>query len=777
MDTELYKLILDTSSEGYWDWDLKADRAYLSDRYCDLIGYSRDEEIFDSAFFNRIIHPGDREHVFAVINEHIRGITSSSVVDYRMISKDATVRWVESRGKIVGYDDLGGPARMVGTILDISSRKKAEEAQRASDERVLTDVAEGKRIEGNLKQSEEHYRNLVDHSPAPVLLHQDGTFIYVNEAACLLLGAEHSDQLVGTPVMGIVPPDFRELVRKRIKTVASEGRANLRIEQKVLRLDGTVVDVEVVGTSLIYQGQSVIQVIMLDISERKQAQQALIESEKSLKVLIDVMPVGVVLVGINGMIEYVNHCFKQTFGWEHAEVRNFEQLCSLVLPGLKDRDRFINELELALSQAEENSSPMALIEADVTCKDCRVRHIVLNIRTSGDRRIYIFTDISDREVLQKELLKAQKLESLGVLAGGIAHDFNNILTGILGNISFARMLIDEAHGAYLPLENAEKAALRAAGLSTQLLTFAKGGTPLKKPVSISGLIKELVSLVLRGTQVNAVVLIPDTLLAVEADEGQISQAFHNIVINAVHAMPAGGTLTISGENITLRPGNPEGLPAGPYVILRFADIGSGIPFEIQQRIFDPYFTTKSKGTGLGLASVHSIVAKHGGRIKVSSALGNGAIFTFLLPALDKIAMLPVGAAESVVLASGGGNPVLIMDDEPLVLDLARQILEHLGYRVTTCANGEHAIQLFCEAKTAGEPFVATILDLTVPGAMGGNEAARHILGIDPAARLIVSSGYSDDQVMAEYRKYGFSSAIAKPYRGNDLANVLSGHES
>ena len=642
-----------------------------------------------------------------------------------------------------------------------------------SKQSMFTDVTERKRLEDNLVQSEERYRVLVENSPAPVLLHRDGAFIYVNQAACRLLGAENPDQLVGTPIMGIVPPEYRDLVRRRVETV-SDGQVNQCIEQRVLRLDGTEIDVEVVGTSFSYQGQKTVQVIMLDNSARKQAQQALVESEGTLKFLMDAMPVGVALLGIDGRIEYVNHCFEQKFGYRRAEAQSFLQWCSLVLPAEQEREKFLGDLESAFAESLEYGAPLSPFEAEVTCRDGKARHMVFNVHASGERRILIFTDISDREALQKELLKAQKLESLGVLAGGIAHDFNNILTGILGNISFARIFLDETHKANVPLENAEKASLRAAGLATQLLTFAKGGTPQKKTVSIGALVKELVSLALLGTQVKAELLVPETLHAVEADEGQINQSLHNLVLNAVEAMPKGGTLTVSGENIVLKPGNPEGLPAGPYVVLHFADAGSGIPAEIQARIFDPYFTTKSRGSGLGLASVHSIITRHGGRIKVSSAPGQGAVFTILLPASGETAPAPEGTPEAAVAAAGDRKSILVMDDEPLVLNLARQFLEHFGYRVTTCVNGEQAVEFFRDAQAAGSPFAAVIVDLTVPGAMGGAEAARHILELDPAARLIVSSGYSGDQVMAQYQRYGFCAAIAKPYRGRDLASVLSG---
>jgi PAS domain S-box-containing protein len=380
----------------------------------------------------------------------------------------------------------------------------------------------------------------------------------------------------------------------------------------------------------------------------------------------------------------------------------------------------------------------------------------------------------ERLRVEELLFHSQKLESLGVLAGGIAHDFNNILTGILGNVSLAQMFLDETHKSYKPLCYAEKAALRAAELATQLLTFAKGGAPVKKPLSLAESIKESVSLALRGANVNCVVRVAEDLHAVEADAGQMSQVFHNIIINAVQAMPGGGTLTIGAENVTLAAGNQLALPQGACVRVTFADEGCGMAQEMQHKIFDPYYTTKSGGSGLGLASVHSIVRKHDGHIGVRSAVGSGTVFTLHLPSIGA-AITPAASAEpSLAGGTEAKGKVLVMDDEALIRNLATQLLQHLGYGVTSCANGEEAVTLYGAAMRSGAPFLAAIIDLTIPGGMGGKEAAQRILAIDPAARLIVSSGYSSDPVMADFVNHGFCAAMAKPYRVADLARAMIG---
>ena len=384
----------------------------------------------------------------------------------------------------------------------------------------------------------------------------------------------------------------------------------------------------------------------------------------------------------------------------------------------------------------------------------------------------IALDISDLKEHEKEELKVQKLESLGVLAGGIAHDFNNILTGIMGNISLAKMFIDDTHKSYNALVGAEKASMRATELARQLLTFARGGEPVKKVVSLRHLVNETVSLVLHGSNVRGIVDIPDSIHAIEADEGQISQAFHNIIINATQAMPGGGVLTVSARNETLVGKNSTALPPGTYACLTFTDEGCGISDADLKKIFDPYFTTKVNGNGLGLASTHSIIIKHGGHIDVSSVADKGSTFTIHLPSIGET--ISKCQTESVTQTSKdhGGGSILVMDDEEMIRQLAGGMLEEIGYQVTTCDKGSEAIRLYKAAKESGTPFSAVIMDLTIPGGMGGKETAEEILAIDPAACLIVSSGYSNDPIMSDYRTYGFTGAIAKPYRIDELAEVL-----
>lgn len=441
----------------------------------------------------------------------------------------------------------------------------------------------------------------------------------------------------------------------------------------------------------------------------------------------------------------------------------------------------VRKLALQRQEAEQHGirSGVATFEARHRCKDGR--WIWGEVSSTPERNadgiitgFYGITrEITERKEHEKELLKIEKLESLGALAGGIAHDFNNILTGIMGNISFAQMFLDDSHDAYKPLAEAERASVRAGELAHQLLTFARGGEPVKKLVSLNHLVNETVSFVLRGSNVKGCIEIPASIHAIEADEGQMNQVFHNIIINATQAMPEGGTLTVTARNETLPNGNPINLPGGSYVRLSFADQGSGIPEDNLKKIFDPYFTTKSSGKGLGLASVHSIVTRHGGHIGVSSEPGNGTTFTIHLPSTGETYSPNQTDSISLADAPHPGGAILVMDDERVIREMTSELLKYLGYTATTCEDGTEAIARYKAAVDSGLPFSAVIMDLTIPGGMGGKDAAQQILTIDPKACMIVSSGYSDDPIMSDYRSYGFSGAIAKPYKMAEFGSMLS----
>jgi len=380
----------------------------------------------------------------------------------------------------------------------------------------------------------------------------------------------------------------------------------------------------------------------------------------------------------------------------------------------------------------------------------------------------IVTDITKRKIVEQDLQKIEKLESIGTLAGGIAHDFNNILMGLFGNVAMAKKKLPEDHPAMKYLDGAENSMARATSLTKQLLTFAKGGAPLKENVSIGLLAEEVVRFDLSGSNVKLIFNQAKDLWLAEVDKGQIQQVISNLTINANQAMPDGGHLYITLENAHVSPELLPDLKAGKYVKIQVRDEGSGIEREHLARIFDPYFTTKQTGNGLGLATVYSIIHKHSGSLSVESTIGTGTSFTIYLPASevsDLVVSEPVTAKELSVTKPAR---ILIMDDEEVICQISSQLLGAIGFSAETATDGNRAIEVYKQALLAGKPFDVVIMDLTIPGGMNGEETIKRLLAIDPEAKAIVSSGYAEDQVVANYAEFGFKGIVAKPYTKEQL---------
>jgi PAS domain S-box-containing protein len=512
-----------------------------------------------------------------------------------------------------------------------------------------------------------------------------------------------------------------------------------------------------------------------EVTAYRAAMERLHRGEQELRDILDAMPVGIALTD-GTTIEYLNVNFSQQFGYSLDEIPTDEQWFLLAYPDPGYREPLVAAWLEEIERARQEGSPIRPVEVYIACKNGEIRHAIANTQLIGGRIVVLFTDITEREQLRNELIKMQKLESIGVLAGGIAHDFNNILTGIMGNLSFAQALLDSGHPALQPLKSAEQASVRAAELTGQLLTFARGGEPIRQVVSVAPLINEAMTLMLRGSNVRGETWIDPSLRAIEADAGQISQVLNNMIINAVQAMPTGGTLRIRAENVHLEDGNAlPTLPGGNYVRIDLSDEGCGMTAEIVERIFDPYFSTKPTGSGLGLASAYSIVSRHGGTIGVESTVGSGTTFTLYLPATQEgpTTSVSVETAAKPAPAADLHPRILVMDDEDMICDLAASMLTHLGYEVETCSDGEAAVRRYLAAKEGGRPYAAVLMDLTIPGGMGGKEAAQLILARDPEACLVVSSGYSHDLMLAEYRSHGFKGVLAKPYKMGELEHVFS----
>jgi len=392
--------------------------------------------------------------------------------------------------------------------------------------------------------------------------------------------------------------------------------------------------------------------------------------------------------------------------------------------------------------------------------EVRVQERTAELHRSNEQ---LRAEIKQREQIEEELLRARKLESLGVLAGGIAHDFNNFLTIVQGNIEMAKMQLGPAEPVQSMLDQTASACQRATFLSSQLLTLAKGGAPVRRLLSVAKLVTDAVELARAGAQTSIEVSIAEDLLFADVDPGQIGQVLHNVLLNARQAMPEGGVIEVRAENFILASG------AGAHVRISIRDYGCGIPADVLPLIFDPYFTTKPGGSGLGLATAYAIIAKHGGNLSVESKPRHGTVFTIDLPASQES---PAPEPPIVGPMQAGTERVLVMDDEEALRKLLERVLTSLGYEVQTARDGAEAIALCEEAKASGHSFDVVLLDLMVSGGMGGIEAATKLKELDPSLKLIVSSGYSDALVTADFRKYGFDDVIPKPWTVVQVSEVF-----
>jgi signal transduction histidine kinase len=390
----------------------------------------------------------------------------------------------------------------------------------------------------------------------------------------------------------------------------------------------------------------------------------------------------------------------------------------------------------------------------------------------------IVSGITNQKRAADELFKSEKIDSISLLAGGIAHDFNNMLSAILGNISMIRIDLEEGHQHSAKLVAAEKAALQARLLTQQLLTFSKGGAPSLEVTTVSEMVEECAQFILRGSKVKCSIEKDDGLWPVDADKGQISQVINNLIINANQAMPEGGEIRIRMSNLHIRHAEIPALKSGDYICIEVRDEGNGISPQNLKKIFDPYFTTKKKGNGLGLASSYSIITSHKGTITVDSSIGQGSIFRVYLAKSIQLAPRKSNPSEAKKKETArekihrGKGRILVMDDMEAMMVVAGEILTVLGYDVEYSTDGNEAIKAYKAAKDEGNPFDACVFDLTVPGGMGGEEAANVLIDYDPNLVAIASSGYTSSDVMSDYKNSAFRAVLPKPYRIKEMSDIL-----
>ncbi len=514
--------------------------------------------------------------------------------------------------------------------------------------------------------------------------------------------------------------------------------------------------------------------IAVDITEQKYTEMALADEKERLAVTLRSIGDGVITTDTEGNIDLINMVAERLTGWRQPEAKGKKLTDVFNIINEKTRQPCESPVEKVMSTGQvvglanhtvlvaRDGREMTIADSGAPIRD-RENHII--------GVVLVFRDVTEAMLLEEQAVKSKKLESIGVLAGGIAHDFNNMLAAILGNINLSLTDKSLSSKTMRRLAEAEKAALRAKGLTQQLLTFSKGGEPVKQTESISEIVRDSANFILHGSEVVCRYNIQEDLWLTEVDKGQISQVIQNLILNAKQAMPAGGAIAVSCENVASLPVDIPLPHDSSYIKIAIKDSGIGITKEKLDKIFDPYFTTKEEGSGLGLAITHSIILKHNGHISVQSISGEGTTFTIFLPATE-VDRGPQVLAEKATEDQVKSANILVMDDDEQIREMSREMISSLGHQVILVKDGEEAIHTYEKYRSQKDRIDIVIMDLTVPGGMGGKEAVQKIIKMDPQAKIIVTSGYSNDSILANYQDYGFCAAIVKPFLLTELSQAL-----
>jgi PAS domain S-box-containing protein len=667
---------------------------------------------------------------------------------------------------------LGLAAQLVIFSFGLSDRintmkKRLENLNVKLEKEVLDHVRDKKA----LQLSEERFRGVVERNFDVIfILSTEGRFTFVSPSVTVASGYR-PDELVSRQFKDFLPEDMHEVSMLLFGDLL-KGKEVIGFETPFYKKDGTRISIEINLSPIMIGGEVTgIQGVARDITERKLAEEAIMEEKERLSITLRSIAEGVIATDIKWRVRLMNKVAEDLTGWRQEEVlgKVINDVLQLVYKKTGARKDFTKSDMLYESTVDLRPNTV-LVSRDKTERSVSGRTAPIRDR-SGKILGYVIVirDITDEVKFHNELMKIEKLESIGILAGGIAHDFNNLLTAIMGNVNLARLITEDNFRLNEILDDAEKASKRAQELTQQFLTFAKGGAPVRQIASIEDIIKDSSSFILRGSDVLCTFNFQEKIWPVNVDVGQLSQVIQNLVINADQAMPDGGDITIATENVVMTPESNFPLSPGRYVRISVRDTGIGIPPENIPRIFDPYFSTKSDGNGLGLTSTYSIIKRHEGHISVESQVGKGTTFYVYLPTSDTDEEAAQPKYKSTFRGKGR---VLFMDDDEAVNATSKKMLEYLGFTVEIALDGDRALELYRRSMEEGAPFDLVILDLTIPGGMGGKKTIEKLIALDKNINAIVSSGYSNDMIMSRYHEFGFKGVIAKPYRIDELARVV-----
>ncbi len=748
-----YRELVENLNDVVYSVSNEGKITYVSPSVESIIGYTDDELI--GRPFGELLHIDDQ----AMVSEAFMDVLHNKLkpTEYRIRSKSNEFRWVRTSSSPI-YSN-GRVTGLQGVLTDITERKQAEEA--------LVN-------EKNLSEA------IIESIPGMLYVYDDqGNHIRHNKRHEEMTGYSAEELSHLNPLSWYDDKADILRVESAINDVFAKGYGQVEAPMRIK--NGEKLMMHFTGSKLVMNGKKYFVGVGTDITDRKQAEEALRESEEKYRTILETIPDPVVAYNSQHKITYINEAFERTYGWSKNELINRE--IDFVPPEEVENTKEAWQRTLA--------GEKVFFETKRKTKDGRLLDIQLRTAILNDRfgnhlvSIVIHRDISERKRLEALLQQAHKMELVGTLAGGIAHDYNNLLAAIIGNISMAREETAPHSVMAELLHEAEQASLKARDLTHQFFTLSQGGHPIKGLGSIGNLLREIPERVQARDGIEYTFSIQNDLWPVLYDPKQMGHSISNLLMNAVEAMPQGGCITIQAENQFIENKNESSevpFKEGKYVRISIKDEGRGIPEEHLDRIFDPYFSTKDrgvqKGMGLGLASAYAIVQKHGGRIVVHSKTGLGTTVTIYLPAAEekreeesaKQKSDDIGLSTSSVQTTI--KRILFMDDEESLRNLAQKMLERLGYEVETVKDGVEATLKYKEQMDSGEPFDAVILDLTIKGGMGGDQAIKELIKIDPDVKAIVSSGYFNDPIITNFKEYGFQGAMPKPYQKVDLETVL-----